>query len=85
MSATATASATASEVSATADETLDANVASTRFAGAALEARRANYSTRKADPGLAAISAIPNTPPSVGAPPGSFTTMSLESNFLKRA
>jgi hypothetical protein len=57
-----------SEVSATADETLDANVASTRFAGAALEARRANYSMRKADPALAAISAIPNMPPSLFLP-----------------
>lgn len=62
-----------SEVSATADETLDANVASTRFAGAALEARRANYSMRKADPALAAISAIPNTPPSLFLPESSNT------------
>jgi len=62
-----------SEVSAAADETLDANVASTRFAGAALEARRANYSMRKADPALAAISAIPNTLPSLFLPESSNT------------
>jgi hypothetical protein len=57
-----------SEVSATADETLDANVASTRFAGAALDARRANYAMRKADSALAAVSAIPNMPPSLFLP-----------------
>ena len=56
------------KVASTADANLDGNVASTRFAGAALEARRANYSIRKGDAALAAIPAIPTTLPSLFLP-----------------
>jgi hypothetical protein len=56
------------KVAAAADGNLDGNVASTRFAGAALDARRANYSIRKGDPALAAIPAIPDTVPSLFLP-----------------
>jgi hypothetical protein len=62
-----------SEVAANADANLDVNLAATRFAGAALEARRANYSIRKADPALAALPAIPNTRPSLFLPESSNT------------
>ena len=56
------------KVAAAADGNLDGNVASTRFAGAALDARRANYSIRKGDSALAAIPAIPATLPSLFLP-----------------
>ena len=62
-----------SEVAANADANLDANVASTRFAGAALAARSANYSIRKGDPALAAIPAIPDVAPSLFLPESSNT------------
>ena len=62
-----------SEVAATADATLDANVASSRFAGAALVARSANYSIRRGDPALAAIPAIPDSSPSLFLPESSNT------------
>jgi hypothetical protein len=56
------------DVTAVADANLDGNAASTRFAGAALDARKANYSIRKGDGGLAAIPAIPATLPSLFLP-----------------
>lgn len=60
-----------SEVATNADTNLDANVASARFAGAALNARSANYSIRLGDPALAAIPAIPDTVPSLFLPESS--------------
>ena len=57
-----------SEVAASADANLDVNLAATRFAGPALEARRANYSIRAGDPALAALPAIPNSTPSLFLP-----------------
>jgi hypothetical protein len=57
-----------SQVAADADANRDVNLAATRFAGAALEARRANYSIRTGDPGLAALPAIPSTTPSLFLP-----------------
>jgi hypothetical protein len=56
------------EVAAQADANLDANVASYRFAGAALDARRANYAIRRGDAALPAIGAIPTTTPSLFLP-----------------
>jgi len=56
------------EVAAQADANLDANVASQRFAGAALDARRANYAIRRGDAALPAIGAIPTTAPSLFLP-----------------
>jgi hypothetical protein len=56
------------DVAAQADANLDPNLASTRFAGAALDARRANYAIRKADSGQPAIGAIPTTAPSLFLP-----------------
>lgn len=61
------------EVASIADSNLDGNVASTRFAGAALEARRANYAIRRGDPGLAPIPAIPDAAPSLFLPESSNT------------
>jgi hypothetical protein len=57
-----------SEVAANADANRDVNLAATRFAGAALEARRANYASRAVDPALAALPAIPNVTPSLFLP-----------------
>jgi hypothetical protein len=57
-----------SEVAASADANRDVNLAATRFAGAALEARRANYAARAIDPALAALPAIPNVTPSLFLP-----------------
>ncbi len=62
-----------SEVATNADTNLDANVASTRFAGAALDARSANYSIRRGDAALPAIPAIPATVPSLFLPESSNT------------
>jgi hypothetical protein len=57
-----------SEVASSADANRDVNLAATRFAGAALEARRANYAARAIDPALAALPAIPNVTPSLFLP-----------------
>ena len=46
----------------TADANLDANLAATRFTGAALTERQVNYQIRHAKPGYAAPSAIPENP-----------------------
>ncbi len=51
-----------SEVAAAADEAKDATLLATRFAGAALELRTANYKIVSADPTLAALPAIPAGP-----------------------
>lgn len=45
-----------------ADTTLDATLLGTRFTGAALELRAANYAIRKADPSIPALPAIPAGP-----------------------
>jgi hypothetical protein len=46
----------------TADSSLDANLAATRFTGAALTERQVNYQIRHVKPGYAAPSAIPENP-----------------------
>jgi len=56
------------DVAAKADANFDPNLASSRFAGAALDARRANYAIRKANSDLPAIGAIPTTAPSLFLP-----------------
>ncbi len=57
-----------SELTATADADLDKKLIATRFDGAALQLRLANYTIRKADPAVDALPAIPEGPIKVTLP-----------------